>query len=99
MKVIKVAVELATIFLCASNDYETYVIVHRFLPGLHLDYGFFVSKADLSPQELLPDENPKFYSKYFLKEQKSSKFIQQSLLEYFHRLNLTLDDLLDSYKR
>ena len=88
-----------TIFLCASNDYETYVIVHQFLPGLHLDYGFFVSKTDLSPEELLPEENPKFYSQYFLKEQKSSKFIQQSLLEYFQKLNLTLDDLLDAYKR
>lgn len=68
------------------------------MPGLHLDFGFFVAN-DLSPQGLLPDKNPKVYSQYLLEDLKSSEFVQQSFLGFFRSLNLTLDDLLDAHKR
>lgn len=87
-----------TLFLCIDSCSRLYVIKHRYMPGLHLDFGFFVAN-DLSPQGLLPDKNPKVYSQYLLEDLKSSEFVQQSFLGFFRSLNLTLDDLLDAHER
>ena len=53
-----------TLFLAVGKNKpysldKPYVIYHYFEPGLQLDAGFFVSPADLSAQDFLPDVWPK----------------------------------------
>ena len=38
---------------------KPYILYHRFEPGLQINAGFFISPADLSAQEFLPDPWPK----------------------------------------
>lgn len=87
-----------TLFLCTDNS-RLYVIKHRYMPGLHLDLGFFVSSSDLSPQELLPDKDTKVYAQHLLEDLKSSNSIQQSFSKFLKELNLSVDIILDAHTR
>lgn len=87
-----------TLFLCTDNS-KFYVIRHRYMPGLHLDLGFFVSSSDLSPQELLPDKDTKVYAQHLLEDLKSSNSVQQSFSKFLKKLNLSVDIILDAHTR
>ena len=67
-----------TYFLCIGNDdgeyskNKPYVVWHRFMPGLHINYGFFISNVDLSPDSMLPDKHLKVYAEHLFADLKSS---------------------------
>ena len=88
----------ATLFLCIDNS-KLYVIRHRYLPGLHIDYGFSVSSSDLSPHELLPDKDCKVYAYHLLEDLKSSNSVEQSFSKLLKKVNLNVDQVLDAHTR
>ncbi len=91
--------EGVTFFLCIDSESgKLYIVKHRYMQGLYLDFGFIVSD-DMIPQEQLPDKNPKVYTQYLLDDLKSSQFIQQSFSKFFHILDITSDDLRDAHTR
>lgn len=89
-----------TFFLCASSDVDEwfegrlYVVIHRYMPGLHLNVGFFVSTENLFPEEVLPDRNPKYYADVLLDVYQSNSKIQNTFSELLARAGMTLQDIL-----
>ena len=91
-----------TFFLCtscATSDRlfqdRPYIIVHRFMPGLHLNFAFFVSSKDLTPEELLPDKNPKVYADALLSEYQSRTTLQSSFFRLLSKVGVSLQDILN----
>lgn len=90
-----------TFFLCSSSDADNqfqgrlYVVIHRYMPGLHLNVGFFVSTKDLFPEEVLPDRNPKYYADVLLDVYQSNARIQATFSDVFTRVGVTLEDVLN----
>lgn len=97
--------EGVTHFLCIGTnegDYSTnrpYIIRHRFIPGLYLDYGFFVSPEDLRPEEPLPDKHPKFYAESLVGDLKSSTSFQDEFSSFLAKVDVTLPDLLELHSK
>ena len=89
-----------TFFLCIGCGVDDlfkdrlYVVQHRYMPGLHLNVGFFVSTKDLSPEELLPDRNPKVYADILFAEYQSETRFQASFSNLLKKIGVTLHDLL-----
>ena len=94
-----------TFFLCASSDVDEwfegrlYVVVHRYMPGLHLNVGFFVSTENLFPEEVLPDRNPKYYADVLLDVYQSNSTIQTTFSELMTKVGMTLQDVLQLRSR
>ena len=89
-----------SLFLCVSPISDDsfkgrpYVVVHGYMPGLHLNVGFIVSTKDLSPEEVLPDRNPKFYADVLLAEYQSDATIQATFSRLLTKIGLTLNEVL-----
>ena len=94
-----------TYFLCIGNDEgdcsknKPYVVWHRFMPGLHINYGFFISNVDLSPESLLPDKHSKVYAEHLFADLKSSGTFERLLSAFLKRIGTNLPDLIEPHSR
>ena len=92
--------EGVTYFLCIGNDEagygkeKPYIVQHRFMPGLHMNVGYFISPFDLSPDELLPDKHPKVYACHLLDNLKSSGNFQKLFSKFLNKVGTSVPDLL-----
>ena len=94
-----------TYFLCIGNDdgdysmNKPYVVWHRFMPGLHIIYGFFISNVDLSPDSMLPDKHSKVYAEHLFANLKSSGTFEKLLSAFLKRIDTSLPDLIEPHSR
>ena len=94
-----------TYFLCVGNDdgeflsNQPYIVWHRFMPGLHINYGFFISTEDLSLQSILPDRHSKVYAEHLFANLKSSGSFEMLLSSFLKKVGTNLPDLIESYLR
>lgn len=97
--------EGVTYFLCIGNDdgeyfkNKPYIVWHRFMPGLHINYGFFVSITELSPDSLLPDKHSKIYAQHLFANLKSSGSFKMFLSAFLERVGISLPDLIQPVSR
>ena len=97
--------EGVTHFLCIGNGEggyvkdRPYVVQHRFMPGLHMNVGYFISSNNLSPDELLPDKHPKVYANHLLANLKSSGIFQKLFSGLLKEVGATVHDLIASQLR
>jgi len=97
--------EGVTHFLCIGNDEEgfaknrPYIVQHRFMPGLHMNVGYFISPTDLSPDEPLPDKHPKVYASHVLADLKSTGIFQRLFSRLLEKINASLHDLIATQGR
>ena len=94
-----------TYFLCVGVDEEgysktkPYIVKHRYMPGLYIDTGFFISAEDLSPEEVLPDKHPKFYAESLFSDLKSSSAFQEHFSDFLKKLDITVTGLLELHSK
>ena len=95
-----------TYFLCVGNDEDIngdypknkpYIVWHRFMPGLHINYGFFISCVDCSPESMLPDKHSKVYAEHLFADLKSSGTFEKMLPAFLRRVGTNLPDLIESH--
>ena len=92
-----------TYFLCIGNDdingdypnNKPYIVWHRFMPGLHINYGFFISCLDCSPESMLPDKHSKVYAEHLFANLKSSGTFEKMLSAFLKRVGTDLPDLIE----
>lgn len=94
-----------TYFLCTGNgdgDYlknKPYIVWHRFMPGLYINYGFFISTIDFSPESILPDKHSKVYAEHLFANLKSSGVFEKLLSAFLKRVDIDLFDLIEPHLR
>ena len=94
-----------TYFLCIGNDdrdylkNKPYVVWHRFMPGLHINYGFFISIVDLSLDSILPDKHSKIYVEHLFANLKSSGTFEMLFSAFLERVSISLSDLIQPHLR
>ena len=94
-----------TYFLCIGNDdgdylsNKPYIVWHRFMPGLHINYGFFISIEDFSLQNMLPDKHSKVYAEHLFANLKSSGSFEMLLSSFLKKVEISLPDLIDTHLR
>ena len=94
-----------TYFLCIGNDdgdylsNKPYIVWHRFMPGLHINYGFFISTEDFSLLSILPDKHSKVYAEHLFANLKSSGNFEMLLSSFLKEVGTNLPDLIESHLR